>query len=206
MSSKSPGILDPLRVRIRRLQLVAGLGFFSLVLGAVLTGSLSVRLISRIQAVETDALRLLIGTLLENLWVLGVLPLVGYGAARLLELKPLSTALGAACAGESFVLALDFVRDGFDGLVGDWPHTLLRILMFTAGVLLTYRAVSRGRAAAEEAAAKAQAQAEARKGEYQEFLRQAERDAEKLAQREAERAAAASTGEAQAQGIPRDEG
>lgn len=193
VSSKSPGILEPLRVRIRRFQFILGLGFLALVVGSVLSVSLSVRLLVRVQALEAEALRLLIVLVLENLWVLGVLPLVCYGAARILELRPLSTSLGAALSGEFFVLALDFVREGLDGLWQGAVASSLRLAAFATGVFLSYRAVARGRAAAEEGAARARAKAEARKGEYLEFLREAERGAEKSAQREAERAAVAAS-------------
>ncbi|MFL5350271.1 MAG: hypothetical protein ACJ8AT_36310 [Hyalangium sp.] len=191
MSSQPPKVLDSLRVRVRRLQFIVGLGFFSLVLGSVLTVNLTVRLSARVQALESDSLRLLLAVLLEHLWILGVLPLLCYGAARILELKPLSTALGAAFSGEIFVVALYFVRDGVDGLWAGWFYTALRLIAIAAGVLLSFRAVTRGRAAAAESAAKAQAQAQARKAEYVEFLREAERGAEKSAQREAERATVA---------------
>lgn len=194
-SKKPPKVLDSLRVRVRRLQLIVGLGFLSLVLGSVLTVSLTLRLSERVQALQVDSLRALIAVVLENLWLLGVLPLMSYGAARILELKPLSTALGAAFSGQLFVLALSFVRDGFDGLWAGGFYTSLRLIAFVAGVFLTHWAVTRARAAVAQGAAKAQVQAEARKVEYMQFLQEAERGAEKTAQREAERAAAvASTG------------
>ncbi|WP_224365522.1 hypothetical protein [Hyalangium versicolor] len=195
MSSKSPKVLDSLRVRVRRLQFIVGLGFLSLVIGSVLTGSLIWRVSERVQALPVSSLRVGIALVMENLWVLLVLPLLCYGAARILELKPLSTAVGAALSGELFVLALYFVRDGFEGLWVGWAYTPLRFLVFATGVFLTHRAVVRGRAAAALGATKAQTQAEARKAEYMQFLQDAERGAEKTAQREAERvAAAASTG------------
>jgi hypothetical protein len=193
VSSQSPKALDSLRVRIRRLQFIVGLGFFSLVLGSVLTVNLTVRLSERVQALESDSLRLLIAVLLEHMWIIAVLPVLCYGAARILELKPLTTAVGAALSGEIFVVALYFVRDGTDGLWAGWFYTALRLIAVTAGVLLSYRAVTRGRAAAAQSASRAQAQAEARKAEYVEFLREAERGAEKSAQREAERVAVAAS-------------
>jgi hypothetical protein len=162
VSSKPPGILEPLRVRIRRLQLVVGLGFLSLVIGSVLTVSLTVRLSERVETLPFDSVRLLVVVLLENLWVLGVLPLLCYGISRVIELKPLPTALGAALSGELFVLALYFVRDGFEGFWSAWLYTALRVIAFLAGVLLTYRAVTLGRAAAAQGASKAQAPAAAR--------------------------------------------
>jgi hypothetical protein len=36
---------------------------------------------------------------LQNLWVLAVLPLLCCGAARIIKLKPLSTAIGGALSG-----------------------------------------------------------------------------------------------------------
>ncbi len=206
MSSQSPKALDSLRVRVRRLQFIVGLGFFSLVIGSVLTVNLTVRLSARVQALESDSLRLLIAVLLEHLWILGVLPLLCYGAARILELKPSSTALGAALSGELFVIALYFVRDGIDGLWAGWFYTALRLIALAAGVLLSYRAVTRGRAAAEQSAAQAQAQAQARKAEYVEFLREAEHGAEKIAQREAERAAVAASAGGAAVAVSPDSG
>jgi hypothetical protein len=193
VSSKPPGILDPLRVRLRRLQFVVGLGFLSLVIGSVLTVSLTVRLSGRVQSLPWESLQLLIAVMLEHLWVLGVLPLLCYGVARILELKPLSTAVGAVLSGELFVLALYFVRDGFEGFWTGWFYAGLRFIALAAGVLLTYRAVVLGRAAAAQGSVKAEAQAAARTSEYSEFLREAERGAERSAQREAERAAAAAS-------------
>lgn len=196
MSSKS-GILDPLRVRIRRLQFIVGLGFLSLVAGSMVSVALAFRLSTRIQDIPWELPQLLLGVTIQNLWVLGALPLMCYAAARILELKPLSTALGAAGSGQFFVLSLDFIRDGLAGMWNGWLISLLNVAAFSGGVFLSHRAVAKARAAATQAAAKAQAQAEARKVEYLEFLREAERGGEKTAQREAQQApVAASVGSA----------
>ncbi|HYH99535.1 hypothetical protein [Hyalangium sp.] len=204
MSSKL-GILDPVRVRIRRFQFVVGLGFLSQVIGAVLSVALAYRLAERIQDLP-DGLKLLVGIPLQNLWAIAVLPLLCYGAARIIELKPLSTAVGGVASGLVFVLVLNFAWGGLEGL---WPGLAagsLQISALAAGVLLSYRAVLKGRAAAAQGALKAQAQAESRKVEYQEFLREAERGAEKTAQREAERAAAAASGGSAAVAVAPDSG
>jgi hypothetical protein len=189
VSSKS-SVLDPVRVRIRRFQFVVGIGFLAQVIGSVLSVSLAYRLTERVQELP-EGLRLLIGVPLQNLWVLAVLPLLCYGAARIIELKPLSTAIGGVISGQFFIMALNFAWGGLEGLFPSLGIVALQISALAAGVLLSYRAVLKGRAAADQGAAKAQAQAEARKVEYQEFLREAEKGAEKTAQREAERAAAA---------------
>lgn len=188
--SPKPGRLDSLRVRVRRLQFIVGLGFLALVLGTWLTNGLTMRLEPRLQELPAVLLPLVAGVL-RNLWALGVLPLLCYGAARIFDLQPLSTALGAVATGASFVLALVLVSGGLEAMFPRWDFLVLHGGMLAAGVLLSHRAVLKGRAEAARAAAQAQAQAQARKEEYQEFLREAERAAEKTAQREAERAAAA---------------
>ncbi|SEL63357.1 hypothetical protein SAMN05444354_107172 [Stigmatella aurantiaca] len=179
--SPTPGMLEPLRVRIRRFQFILGLGFLSLMAGSMVSVSLAYRLSTRIEDLPGELPRLLIGIALQNLWVLAALPLLAYGAARILELKPLSTALGAALSGEFFVLSLDFVRDGLEGLWDGWVGAVLRLLAFALGVFLSYRAVVSGRAASARTAAAAQARAEAQKAEYAEFLREAEKAGERSA-------------------------
>ncbi len=167
-----------------------GLGFIALVIGSVFTGSFTHRVVERAQDLP-DFLYALLAVVLANLWVLGVLPLLCYGAARVLELRPMSTALGAAFTGQFFVMAVQTASSGVEGLWTGWLPFALQVAAFFGGVLLSYRSVIQGRAAAEKGAQKVKAQAESRKSEYDEFLREAERAAEKTAQREAERAAAA---------------
>ncbi len=199
MSTKPRG-LDTLRVRIRRFQFIVGLGFLSQIIGPLITVALAQRLSQRIQDLP-GILQLIIGIPLQNLWAIAVLPLLCYGAARIIELKPLSTAVGAVLSGEVFVLALNFAWGGLEGILPGVGAVALQVSILAAGVLLSYRAVLKGRADAAKGAAKAQAEAEARKSEYQEFLREAERAAEKTAQREAERAASAG-GTAPDSGVP----
>lgn len=199
MSTKPRG-LDTLRVRIRRFQFIVGLGFLSQIIGPLFTVALAQRLSQRMQDLP-EILQLIIGIPLQNLWAIAVLPLLCYGAARIIELKPLSTAVGAVLSGELFVLALNFAWGGLEGILPGVGAVALQVSILAAGVLLSYRAVLKGRADAAKGAAKAQAEAEARKSEYQEFLREAERAAEKTAQREAERAASAG-GTAPDSGVP----
>jgi hypothetical protein len=198
--STKPRGLDTLRVRIRRFQFIVGLGFLSQIIGPLFTVALAQRLSQRMQDLP-EILQLIIGIPLQNLWAIAVLPLLCYGAARIIELKPLSTAVGAVLSGELFILALNFAWGGLEGILPGVGAVALQVLILAAGVLLSYRAVLKGRADAAKGAAKAQAEAEARKSEYQEFLREAERGAEKTAQREAERAASAG-GTAPDSGVP----
>jgi signal transduction histidine kinase len=189
--STKPRALDSLRVRIRRFQFIVGLGFLSLILGlCVLTNALTTRLGPRLDDLPVVLYPFFVA-ILQNLWALAVLPLLSYGAARILDLKPLSTAVGAVLAGDIFFRAFKFAWGGFEGAFPGVAAMALQISLLAVGVLFSYRAVLKGRAEAAKGAAKAQAEAEARKSEYQEFLREAERAAEKTAQREAERAASA---------------
>lgn len=169
--SPKPGVLEPLRVRIRRFQFIVGLGFLSLVLGAMLSVSLVLRLHERVTAIPFDLVRIVVAVVLEDLWVLAVLPVLCYGGARIVALRPWSTAVGAAASGGVFVLALNFVRGGVEGMTQGWGlASVLRIVAFIGGTLLSVRAIRAGRSAAERGSSAAQEKAAARKSEYDEFL------------------------------------
>ncbi|RKH66654.1 hypothetical protein [Corallococcus aberystwythensis] len=184
MSSK-PSALEPLRIRVRRFQFIVGLGFLSLVLGAMLSVSLVLRLHSRVNALSSDFVRIPVAVVLEDLWVLAVLPVLCYGAARIVALRTWTTAIGAAVSGGVFVLALNFVRDGMEGLTTGWSFaSALRIAAFVGGILLSARAIRAGRTAAERGSAAAQEKAASRKSEYDEFLKAAEAGGARLEQRE----------------------
>ena len=184
MSSK-PSALEPLRVRVRRFQFIVGLGFLSLVVGAMLSVSLVLRLHARVSALPSDFLRIPVAVALENLWVLAVLPTLCYGAARIVALRTWTTAVGAALSGGVFVLALNFVRDGMESFTTGWTFaSVLRGVAFVGGILLSARAIRAGRAAAEKGSAEAEAKAVARKSEYDEFLKAAEAGGARLEQRE----------------------
>jgi hypothetical protein len=184
VSSKT-SVLEPLRVRIRRFQFIVGMGFLAVVGGSVLTVALALRLSVRVQALPFGPMRMLMAVLLENLWVLLVLPALCYAAARVMELKPWSTAAGAAVSGAAFVLALNYVQSGADGLWLGGMGSVLNVVAFAVGIVVCARAVKLGRAGAAAQAHKAQAKAQERKSEYDEFLRAAEAGAARLEQREA---------------------
>jgi heme exporter protein D len=180
--STSKALLEPLRVRVRRLQFTVGLGFLALVLGSMLSVALTLRLIGRVEALPFEFLRFAVALVLEKLWVLAVLPLLCYGAARVIELRSWPTALGAVFSGQFFIVALDFVRDGIDGWVErGWLLTSMEWGVLAVGVVLSHRAVIRGRSHARKQAEQARQRAAAREDEYAGFLREAERAGEKLA-------------------------
>jgi hypothetical protein len=178
--SSSKALLEPLRVRIRRFQFTVGLGFLALILGSIVSVALSQRLIGRVQALPFAFARFVIGLGVQNLWVLAVLPALGYGAARVIELRSVSTALGAALTGQFFLVALQFVQDGVDGWVErGWVLLSVEGAVVALGVWLSHRAIQRGREDAGRQAEVARQRAATRTEEYAEFLREAERAAEK---------------------------
>nr|WP_255203522.1 hypothetical protein [Myxococcus sp. AM011] len=180
-----------MRVRIRRFQFIVGLGFIALVLGSALSVSLTLRLSLRVQALPFVPLKVLVAVLLENVWLLGVLPVLCYGAGRVMELKPWHTAAGAAVSGATFVLALGFVQGGADSLWLGGLGSVLNVMAFGVGIFVSARALKAGRAAAAKQSEKTQSKAEERKGEYDEFLRAAEQGGARLEQREAQSTAEA---------------
>ncbi|MCP3057575.1 hypothetical protein LXT21_02160 [Myxococcus sp. K38C18041901] len=189
MSPKTSA-LEPLRVRIRRFQFIVGLGFIALVLGSTLSVSLTLRLSQRVQSLSFAPLKILVAVLLENLWLLAVLPTLCYGAGRVMELRPWKTAAGAAVSGATFVLALGFVQSGADSLWLGGLGSVLNVVAFAGGVVLSARALKLGRDAAAKQTEKTQAKSESRKSEYDEFLRAAEQGGARLEQREAQVASA----------------
>ncbi|MFY0524330.1 hypothetical protein ACN28I_14545 [Archangium gephyra] len=175
MSTQKKTVLEPLRLRLRRIQFTVGLGFLALVAGTVLTSAVSLRLAGRVGALPSWAIEFLLAPVLRHLWVLAALPVLCYGAARIIELSPWSTAIGAAATGLCFTLAIEFTSNGVDGWMASGGLSLLAELAVVAGgVVITRRAVVRGRADAGKQQTQAQEKASARQDEYAEFLRDAE--------------------------------
>nr|WP_246357190.1 hypothetical protein [Pyxidicoccus fallax] len=174
-----------MRVRIRRFQFVMGLGFLALIGGSIIGGSLRMRLSVRLSALPFEWLALVLDSALANFWLLGALPLICYGAARVVEVRPWSTALGSAMTGSVFLLAISTVQSGLDGLWGVGLRPVLNVAAFVLGVVLSTRAVKLGRDAAAKQVEKTREKAQERKSEYDEFLRAAEAGGARLEQREA---------------------
>jgi hypothetical protein len=163
-----------LKKRITRLQLIACLGLFSLILGTTVSFRLVARLGPRLPELPAF-LSLLIQGIVAHLWLLMFLPALAYLAARIWELKPYQVAVGGPVAGELFLQAIGFASNGLATFVPEWPSSVLHLLAVVGGATLTSRAVWLGREAAASGNAMAQSQADARRDEYAEFLREAER-------------------------------
>lgn len=179
MTSRPPALLDPLRVRIRRLQLIVGIGFLSLVVGSITTAALSAKIAPRIEGLESGWMRFALSMLVAGVWAYAVLPLFCYGAARVVELKPWPTAIGAAITGELFTLAIFFVTGALSTAESSLRVLLPRLFLLAAGITLSAFAVRRARADSAGQEEKAKAAAVAKKDEYAEFTREAERIAAK---------------------------
>lgn len=173
--SQRPTTLQALSARVRRFQLVLGIGLGSAVAGGIVSAALVDRLGPRIQALGPGVLALFAHVLVSRLWVLGMLPLVCYLSARIFDLKPWRTAAAAGLAGEAFFLALGLLTGGLDGLLEQWPDLVLNVLTLALGIALGRRAILRGRAAAGRAEEAAKRRVEANKSQYAEYLREAER-------------------------------
>lgn len=183
--AKKPGLLDPLRIRIRRLQLILGIGLLACVLGALLTIPISFRVLP---GLEPGSLVFeLARTLISQLWVYAVLPAVWYGVARIVEVRPRSAAVGSTLTGMLFQLAIALISTGLDGLLEAPPvHLALWALTGVAGAFVTGWAIRAARAASKRAEEEARRAAEARRDEYAEFARAAEQSAARIEAREAE--------------------
>ena len=160
------------------------MGFGAYVAGSIITFQLFNRLSPRLSGSGAFA-RFVVSTLVGELWAIAVYPLFCYGAARIIELRPWSAAVAGILTGQVFGFAVQVISVGLDM---PWRFLLAQGLGVGVGIFASAQAVKRGRAAAlrgEEATRKA---AEARKGEYDEFMRAAERTADRV---EANAAAAA---------------
>src|SRR6478672_1531971 len=80
----------------RHLLLMLGFGVAAFIGGTIVSASLVVRVFSRFE-MSSVPMRVLVSALVDGAWIMAALPLLAYGAARFMELKPWSTAgIGAA--------------------------------------------------------------------------------------------------------------
>lgn len=173
--AKRPGMLDPLRVRIRRLQLIIGVGLIACVLGALISIPISFRILPLVSGSPLwifEAVR----TLVSQLWAYGVLPALFYGLARIIDLKPWTAAVGAVITGVLFQLSISLISRGFEGVIDEHPaRAVMMVLTAAGGVWVCAFAVKSARAAAHRAEEEARKKADSRKDEYAAFAREAER-------------------------------
>jgi general stress protein CsbA len=176
--AKPPTALNTLTARVRRAQFIVGLGIVSLVMGMVISGYLFNRVGYRMAAFPSPV-AFVFAQVGRSLWVVVVLPAACYGAARILELKPWSTAIGAALTGESFLVALDYIQSG----ELPWVDLMVRAVALAGGVALSAYGVRRGRSGAARATEAAAQIAAANKAQYDAVLRESQRVADQVESR-----------------------
>ncbi|MGA9524506.1 MAG: hypothetical protein WBV82_23825 [Myxococcaceae bacterium] len=169
-----PGPFRRAEVALLPYLVAPGLGFLSVVLSAVLTARLMFRLAELLG--DAAVVRISILTILGQLWAWAVLPVLAYGVARVVRLRPWVISVGGIGTGLFFVLMLSWLSRGVEGIIREHPLRLALLLLTSGvGVWLTRRAIRAAEAASarvQEAALKA---AEAKKSQYDEFVREAER-------------------------------
>ncbi len=160
--------------KTRHFLLVVGFGFAAFVAGSVLSAALVNRVRERVVAMDSAVFSLIAQILIQRLWLLAVLPVLAYAAARVLELKPVFTAVTAALTGQLFFTALIAVSRGADGVFDGPFDVAVQGGTFVLGVGLTVFAIRQGRAAAAQGDLAAATKAAERKQEYDEMLKASE--------------------------------
>lgn len=167
--------LEQTRSLIRRFQLVVGLGFLACAGGLMLSLAIGNRLHDVLPNLRPVWLAQVVAIAISQLWEYAVLPLVCYGAARIVPLAPWSTAVGALATGELFLISLDY----FTGMTGRWFHAplllALRLISIAGGLWLSATAIRRAAESTARAQRLALEAAEKKRHEYDAFTREAER-------------------------------
>ena len=173
-----------------RIMFIMGLGMGAVILGAVLSVGLSMRLAPRLHGLPLPVLHVL-DVLIRNLWCLLILPLFVHAAARVAELRVWSTAVGSLLTGSSFLLLLAYLQRGGSGVWRSSWDFISWVLVMGMSALWIRRAVLKGAQHREAQAQKAKAKAAAKVSEYDAFLAEAAALGERQAAREAQSAPAA---------------
>lgn len=179
-SGKPLTAMQALSNRLRRIMLVGGLGVLAVVIGSIITGPLGMKLAPRLEGLPL-LLGSAIGVGVWRFWLIGVLPVLGYGVGRTLRLKPLGLAFGAALSGDLFFALIEIASSGLAVLSANPGMLAARLGTLALGILLTLRATRAGIAAADKAQAEAAKVSATRRDEYAELLAESQRLAEKHA-------------------------
>lgn len=166
--------------RAARVFIAIGVGFLSFFLGALIVPEVPLPAF----VAEGGAGGIILDTVVRQLWVWAVMPVLVLGVARLLELRPWGVPVGAAAAGTFFHLSLELLAIGTELLV-TYPFRTVTLVITTAGgVILSRQAVLFARRAAERRQQHADAVALSRRSEYDAFAAEAARLASLQEQRE----------------------
>src|SRR5688572_2863128 len=122
-------VFSVLRERVRRGQLILGIGGLAATLGAVLAAPLVVALIPWAQKGRSPALMIVLHAIVSRLWIYAVLPALWWVVVRwIVGLRPWRTAIWSAVVGESFYLLLDWVGGSLGNLLRHPAVIAIRLL------------------------------------------------------------------------------
>jgi len=163
---KAPSAYAKAESGSRAVVLQIGLGVVAFVLGSIMSAGAAGRIAERIGPLETASGAWLFHWVFDRLWLVTVMPLIGYGVGRFTEHKPGRFALISVLSGETFALLLVSAINGFEFLVEDPYDVGARVVTLFLGLVVTARATQSGREVAGVAQAEANVIAEKRKAEY----------------------------------------
>jgi hypothetical protein len=130
-----------LRKALRRFELIVGLGLVAATAGAMVAAPLVMAIGPHLRTHRSMWPVMLVHTLLSRLWIYALLPLLCWGASRVVKnLRPWRTALGSALVGELCFLSLDWLA-GALGTLADPRLLIPRLLTFGVGVYLGGRVI-----------------------------------------------------------------
>lgn len=164
-----------MRASVRRIQLTVGLGFIAMIVGSIVAAPLHIRMGPRLAAMGSEVMSFVVFAAVARLWILAALPLLCYAVARVIDVRPVPTAVGAALTGEFIGLAIDALSGGIGALLDQPLFLAMRLVTAVIGVALSVFAIKSARAHLKAAQETAQKAAVDRKGEYDEFLKEAQR-------------------------------
>lgn len=160
--AKPRGLWSVLEGASRHFSMILFAGATAMVVGRLISSSILAALVDGRHAVP-----FVVEWLIVQLWVLAVLPPIGWLAGRFMRVSALGFGLVATLAGELLSALMTTAVTGLEGLYPSVEDTVARAVSLAVGLLLTMVATQRGldSAAAKEAAAVAWAAL--RKTEYE---------------------------------------
>lgn len=159
----------------RQILLSAGLGFFAMVVGSVLSGILIGAVWQASHGSKSVWPLLVVQLVTMRAWVWAVLPAMAYATGLIARLQPRRAAVIAVLTGEAFSLMVRVAGGGLEGLKRHWLEMLMWLLTSLGGMWLTYRAIMRARSVVERRQERVAEIAKNNRAEYEYFRQEAER-------------------------------
>jgi hypothetical protein len=168
-----PGLFARGEARARSMVIQIGAGVMARMVGGAAVGGFSGSLDAWVGSADHPVVLFVAGWMLARVWLWGLLPALGWGAGRVMEVRPERFALVAGLSGEVFDVLLDAAGGGLEAAFVDWPDVLARVATLALGLWLTAKAVGRGRHGAKVAREQAEAIAARNAAEYAEMMARA---------------------------------